>query len=479
MAPINDPFINDEEQPFDLLSPENQSSCVVYSSPHSGLIYPRAFQDASALDNVALRRSEDAFVDELYEHAPAVGSPLLKARFPRAYVDPNREPWELDPEMFTGPLPSYANTSSPRVRSGLGTIARVVTDGATIYKNKIDFEIAKQRIEKCYMPFHGELGNLLEETYKKFGTYLLVDCHSMPSIGGPMDADPGNNRVDMVLGDANGAACAKIVSQTAREILEGMGYRVVMNRPYAGGFTTRNYGRPYEMRHALQIEINRALYMNEDSISKNAGFETLKNNIAKMVSELSAINPALLRGGKLHSTSQKTPEISIRNCEVGDMSAIQRIYANYVENSFASFEELPPSTEEMTGRREIILQKNHPYIVAEINGAVVGFAYATTFRPRSAYRHTVENSIYVDPEATGKGVGSMLMQDLINICGKMGFRQMIAVIGDTENNASIGLHEKLGFVRAGVLRATGFKFGRWVNTVIMQRGLDGGEDTAT
>jgi len=298
MAPINDQFINDEEHPFDLLLPDNQSSCVVYSSPHSGLIYPPDFQEASALDSVALRRSEDAFVDELYDNSPAAGSPLLKARFPRAYVDPNREPWELDPEMFTGPLPLDANTSSPRVRSGLGTIARVVTDGAAIYKGKIDFAIARQRIEKCYMPFHQALSDLLEETYKKFETYLLVDCHSMPSIGGPMDADPGDNRVDMVLGDANGAACAKIASQTAREILEGMGYRVVMNRPYAGGFTTRNYGKPYEMRHALQIEINRALYMNEDSISKNAGFETLKNNIGKMVGELSTINPALLRGEK-------------------------------------------------------------------------------------------------------------------------------------------------------------------------------------
>lgn len=296
MAFINDPFINDEELPFEIISPASLSSCVVYSSPHSGAIYPPAFQEASALDAVALRRSEDAFIDEIYSQAQNAGSPLLLARFPRAYVDPNREPWELDPEMFVGELPPHANTSSPRVKAGLGTIARVVTDGAAIYKDKIDFSYAQKRIEKCYMPFHAALAGLLDETYKKFGTYLLVDCHSMPSVGGPMDTDPGDNRVDMVLGDANGSACSKKISQTAREILEGLGYRVVMNKPYAGGFTTRNYGKPYEMRHALQIEINRMLYMNEDSISKNSGFDLLKNNISKMIDDLSTINPSLLKG---------------------------------------------------------------------------------------------------------------------------------------------------------------------------------------
>jgi len=295
---INDQFINNDEPPFDILLPKIRSSCVVYSSPHSGSIYPISFQQASALDATALRRSEDAFVDELYTQAPNAGSPLLRARFPRAYVDPNREAWELDPEMFTDALPPQANTRSPRVRAGLGTIARVVTDGAAIYKDKIDFAMAQRRIEKCYMPFHGALAGLLEETFETFGTYLLVDCHSMPSIGGPMDNDPGDNRVDMVLGDAHGSAAAKIVSQTAREILEGLGYRVVMNKPYAGGFTTRNYGKPYEMRHALQIEVNRELYMNEDSITKNIGFDLLKNNISKMIDDLSAINPALLRGNK-------------------------------------------------------------------------------------------------------------------------------------------------------------------------------------
>ena len=291
----DDVFIDGSEQPFEISLPDAQSSPVVYSSPHSGRIYPNAFKKASVLDPVALRRSEDAFVDELYSAAPDAGSPLLLARFPRAYVDPNREMWELDPGMFDGPIPDHINTTSPRVRAGLGTIARVVTDGANIYQGSIDFDEARLRIEKCYAPFHDALGGLLDKTVAKFGAYLLVDCHSMPSVGGPMDKDPGIDRVDMVLGNANGSSCAQIVSKITREILEGYGYRVVMNKPYAGGFTTRNYGKPYAGRHALQIEINRALYMDEDTVSHGPGFDELKNNIAKLISELSAIDPGLLK----------------------------------------------------------------------------------------------------------------------------------------------------------------------------------------
>ncbi|MDH5187905.1 MAG: GNAT family N-acetyltransferase [Rhodospirillaceae bacterium] len=177
------------------------------------------------------------------------------------------------------------------------------------------------------------------------------------------------------------------------------------------------------------------------------------------------------------ATEKQSANISIRNCEAGDMAAIQRIYAHYVENSFASFEEVAPDTQEMTNRLQMVLQKGHPYIVAQMDGVVVGFAYASTFRARSAYRHTVENSIYVDPTATGKGIGSSLMENLINICSKMGFCQMIAVIGDTENNASINLHKKFGFTQAGILHASGFKFERWVDTVFMQRSLGDGNTT--
>ncbi|MCK5546988.1 MAG: N-acetyltransferase [Rhodospirillaceae bacterium] len=170
-------------------------------------------------------------------------------------------------------------------------------------------------------------------------------------------------------------------------------------------------------------------------------------------------------------------EIIIRDCEAADMDAVTRIYAHHVERGLSSFEETAPDVQEMTGRHYAILQRNHPFMVAEINGRVLGFAYASTFRPRSAYNFTVENSVYVEPSATGQGIGSKLIEQLIDTCTELGFRQMIAIIGDTENHASIRLHERFGFKQVGLLNATGFKFGRWVDTVIMQRSLGDGNTT--
>ena len=282
------------ETPFDIIEPDVQTCPVVFASPHSGRDYPASFVSASQLDPVSLRRSEDAFVDELYEKAPNFGAPLLRAHFPRAYADPNREPWELDPGMFDEDLPSYVNTISPRVHAGLGTVAKVVTDGAEIYKDKIPFAEAQARVEYCYKPYHDALQSLLDRTFEKFGTYLLIDCHSMPSIGGPMDRDHGNNRVDMVLGDANGVSCSPRVTNLAHQVLRDMGYRVVLNTPYAGGYTTRHYGRPLENRHTLQIEVNRSLYMDELTISRGTGFEQLADNLTHLVEALCSVDPDTL-----------------------------------------------------------------------------------------------------------------------------------------------------------------------------------------
>jgi len=282
------------ETPFDIIEPLAQTAPLVFASPHSGHDYPASFVRASLLDPVALRRSEDAFVDELYEQAPHFGAPLIRAHFPRAYVDPNREPWELDPAMFDEDLPGWVNTTSPRVRAGLGTVAKVVTDGAEIYADKLSFGEAQSRIEHCYKPYHAALSDLLARTREHFGTYLLIDCHSMPSIGGPMDRDPGNDRVDMVLGDANGNACTQRVTNLAYQVLRDMGYRVVLNSPYAGGFTTRHYGKPSENVHALQIEVNRALYMDEQCITRSDGFASLANNLSHMIEALVAVDPQWL-----------------------------------------------------------------------------------------------------------------------------------------------------------------------------------------
>jgi N-formylglutamate amidohydrolase len=244
---------------------------------------------ASRLDPLTLRRSEDAFMDEMFLAAPALGAPLIRANFPRAYVDPNREPYELDPAMFEDALPDYVNATSPRVAAGLGTVARVVTSGEEIYARKLRFDDAKNRIATLYEPYHRQLSALIERTRRRFGLCVLVDCHSMPSVGGPMDSDPGSRRVDAVLGDAHGSACAPDITETAERALKNLGFAVTRNNPYAGGFTTRHYGRPADGVHALQIEINRALYMDERKVERLPGLMPLAERMAAFIEALAGI----------------------------------------------------------------------------------------------------------------------------------------------------------------------------------------------
>lgn len=284
----------DELRPFDVLSPKDWTAPVVFASPHSGRDYPPGFIEASRLDATTLRRSEDAFVDEIFASAPDFGAPLLRARFPRAFVDPNREAWELDPDMFDAPLPDYVNPDSPRIAAGLGTIARVVANGEDIHASKLSFEDAKRAIEGCYMPYHEALAGLLAEARGRFGGCLLIDCHSMPSIGGPMDRDPGFRRVDFVLGDRHGDSCGAEVTAMADKALRDQGFTVARNTPYAGGFTTVHYGRPADGVHALQIEINRALYMDEMRVQRTDGLATLRDCIDKLIEAITAIEMKLL-----------------------------------------------------------------------------------------------------------------------------------------------------------------------------------------
>lgn len=272
-----------------VLAPLRQTAPVVFASPHSGNQYSPGFVAASRLDPLTLRRSEDAFIDDLFAAAPSHGAPLLKALFPRAYVDPNREPWELDPAMFADALPSFVNTNSPRVSAGLGTIARIVGNGAEIYRGKLSFADARARIEALYHPYHAKLAELLDATHARFGRCLLIDCHSMPSIGGPMDRDSGKRRADFILGDCFGSSCAPAIIDAVEAHLKAQGYAVGRNDPYAGGFVTRHYGRPQAGRHALQIEVNRDLYMDEMRIEKNAGFATLARGIEALIRRIAEI----------------------------------------------------------------------------------------------------------------------------------------------------------------------------------------------
>ena len=284
--PLDDAFPSHE-----VFRPSEQTAPVVFASPHSGSDYPPDFVAASRLDPIGLRRSEDAFIDILFAAVPQFGAPLLRARFPRAYVDPNRDAFELDPGMFADVLPDYVDAGSPRVAAGLGTIAKVVANGETIYRGKLPFAEALKRIETCYRPYHQALDDLLEATRQRFGCCLLVDCHSMPSVGGPYDRDQGDSRVDVVLGDRHGTACAPAVVDMAERALASAGLAVRRNVPFAGGFITRHHGRPAEGRHAMQIEINRRLYMDERTVRATAELPVLARRLASLIRVLTRIAP--------------------------------------------------------------------------------------------------------------------------------------------------------------------------------------------
>ena len=279
------------EPAFELLAPDEQTKPLVLASPHSGNRYPDEFLAASRLDPRALRKSEDCFVDEIFAGAPALGMPLIRALFPRAFLDVNREAYELDPEMFADSLPPYVNTRSPRVAAGLGTIARVVANGEDIYRGKLRFAEAVRRVEQYYTPYHSTLRRLVEGTRARFGHAVLIDCHSMPSPG---LGDRDNRRNDIVLGDCFGNSCAPSVIETAERFLRGLGYTVSRNAPYAGGYTTRHYGRPLQGIHALQIEISRDLYMDEATLSRLPFLNVLTRHMHEMVDNIAHLPPGPL-----------------------------------------------------------------------------------------------------------------------------------------------------------------------------------------
>jgi N-formylglutamate amidohydrolase len=280
------------EPPFEILAPDTQSTPLVLASPHSGDRYSAEFMAASQLAGRALRKSEDCFVDEIFAAAPELGAPLIRALFPRAFMDVNREAYELDPEMFADKLPAYVNTRSPRVAAGLGTIARIVANGEEIYRSKLRFADAVERIERYYTPYHAALHGLVERTKHQFGYALLLDCHSMPSSGLSRN-DP--RRADFVLGDCFGTACAAGVINMAERVLRDLGYAVSRNTPYAGGYTTRHYGQPRQGVHALQIEISRDLYMNEATLERLPFLPVLARHMGELIGALAHLSPTILR----------------------------------------------------------------------------------------------------------------------------------------------------------------------------------------
>src|SRR6202167_1082414 len=282
MLEIQDEF----DPPFEAVEPVQCRGPVLFNSPHSGRVYPRSFLLASRLDLATLRRSEDSFVDDLIAGLPARGHPIMRAHFPRCYVDVNREPYELDPRMFDGRLPSFANTRSMRVAGGLCTVARRVGDAQEIYDQRISVTEALHRIDELYKPYHRTLRRVFLRLHREFGAAVLVDCHSMPSATGAKDERP---RADLVLGDRYGTSCVPVIAETIEATMREFGYVVSRNKPYAGGFITEHYGNPTAGLHAVQLEINRALYMDERRYQRAASFARLASEFEILADRLAEI----------------------------------------------------------------------------------------------------------------------------------------------------------------------------------------------
>jgi len=282
MIPLN----GELPPPFEIVEPAEWRAPIIFNSPHSGSVYPAEFLDISRIDLPTLRRSEDSFMDELIAELATRGFPVVRVNFPRSYVDVNREPYELDPRMFIGRLPSFANTRSMRVAGGLGTIPRVVGDGQEIYRERLSVDDALARIETLYKPYHRALRQLINRVHQTFGTVVVVDCHSMPSIGVSRD-EP--RRPDVVIGDRYGTSCAPLLPDTVEQTMSQLGYSVGRNKPYAGGFITEHYGNPASGLHAIQLELNRAIYMDERRREKGARFAQVAADFIRLADALATV----------------------------------------------------------------------------------------------------------------------------------------------------------------------------------------------
>ena len=275
--------------PFTVERPAQQRVPFVFNSPHSGDVYPTSFLESSRLSAIDLRRSEDLAVDRLFAGAIELGAPLLRARFPRAWLDVNREPYALDPKLFRERLPGHANIHSLRVGGCLGTIPRLISENLPIYAHPPTLSEGLERVNTVYRPYHDTLRRLMAETVVEFGFAVLVDCHSMPSAQPAQRHSNKIPRPDIIIGDRYGTACNGEISRSIMHGFSALGYSVVRNKPYAGGFITEHYGRPAKGLHAVQLEINRALYMDERTLDLSDGFEALSADISTVMKQLVAI----------------------------------------------------------------------------------------------------------------------------------------------------------------------------------------------
>jgi N-formylglutamate amidohydrolase len=272
---------------LELIEPGTWSVPAIYSSPHSGNIIPEDLSSISCLTNEQLRRSEDSYVDELFSDCVGFGAPLLKCLVSRTYVDLNRDPNEFDQKLFDQPLPENLRSTSVRAHSGLGVIPRVVSEGEFIYDRKLRLSQAKKRMDRVYFPFHRKLSALAESAIESMGIACILDCHSMPRSATRIGKLGLTRSIDVVLGDRFGSSCSEDIISEWQRNLQSHGLNVVRNHPYSGGYITNHYGQPRLNRHALQIEINRSLYMDERSMEKHRNFATLQQALNACIKEFS------------------------------------------------------------------------------------------------------------------------------------------------------------------------------------------------
>lgn len=270
-----------EAPPYHVARPLTGRAPVLFTSPHSGSHYPETMLGQLRVPLIDLRRTEDAFVDELFAAAPSLGAVMIHASHGRAYVDLNRDARELDPAMFEDGAPRPAAVTSARVEAGLGCLPKIAARGEPIYAGQLTRADGERRLARVHDAYHERIQAEIARLTAQWGRAVLIDCHSMPS------QQPGRKPLpDIVLGDRFGSSCHGRLTETAERLFRSLGFSVARNAPYAGGYTTRRYGRPRQGAHALQIELNRSLYMDEIRVARGRGFDRLRSVLTRVCEEL-------------------------------------------------------------------------------------------------------------------------------------------------------------------------------------------------
>ncbi len=271
--------------PFVRHAPSTGALPLVLDSPHSGEHYPDDFDHLPP--RAIVRQAEDTHVARLYRSAPRHGAVLIEATFPRAYIDANRSLDDIDPAMLADAWPDPVATSR-KTRQGIGLLWRIARGGSPMYDRKLTVGEVQRRIERWYVPYHAALAAEIDAQHRAFGAVWHIDCHSMPAVGDANADDPGRPRADFVLGDRDGTTCAPEFTALVAATVAGLGYSVSINDPYKGVELVRRHGRPAERRHSLQIELNRRLYMDEETLEPNAHYADLETDLERLVAAVAA-----------------------------------------------------------------------------------------------------------------------------------------------------------------------------------------------